>query len=62
MVVCGEKKYVEENIAKLIRFEFRIHVELIKPDIDRALNQHGSNLYLLIKMQNQVIFVKLLLI
>jgi hypothetical protein len=48
-VVCGEKKCIEENIAKLILLEFRTHVKPIKPDIDRVLNQHGSNLYLLIK-------------
>lgn len=48
-VVCGEKKCIEENIAKLILLEFRTHVEPIKPDIDRVLNQHGSNLYMLIK-------------
>jgi hypothetical protein len=49
VIVCGEKKCIEENIAKLILLEFGTHVEPIKPDIERALNQHDSNLYILIK-------------
>jgi len=49
VVVCGEKKCIEENIAKLILLEFGSQVEPIKPYIDQALDQKGSNLYLLIK-------------
>ena len=49
VVVCGEKKCIEENIAKLIYLEFGTHVKPIKPDIDRVLKQHDSNLYKLIK-------------
>ena len=48
-VVCGEKKCIEENIAELIYLEFGTHVKPIKPDIDRVLRQHDSNLYKLIK-------------
>ncbi len=49
VVVCGERKCIEENIAKLIRLEFKTNVKPIKPGIERALNQHDSNLYILIK-------------
>ena len=49
VVVCGEKKCIEENIAKLICLEFRTHVKPTKPNIMRALSQQDSNLYLLIK-------------
>src|ERR1035437_146750 len=49
VVVCGEKKCIEENIAKLILLEFGSQVEPTKPAIDQALNQNDSNLYLLIK-------------
>jgi hypothetical protein len=48
-VVCGKKKCVEENIAKLINLEFGTPVKPTKSDIDRTLNQHDSNLYMLIK-------------
>jgi hypothetical protein len=48
-VVCGERKCIEENIAKLIHLEFGTPVRPIKADIDQALNQHHSNLYKLIK-------------
>ncbi len=49
VVVFGEKKCIEENIAKLIYLEFSTNVEPIKPVIERTLKQHNSNLYQLIK-------------
>ena len=49
VVICGEDKCVEENIAELLFLEFRIRVEPKKPAIDQILKQKGTNLYGLIK-------------